>query len=267
MVEAGTSSAPSGLSRRQLNRLLLLGLPGAAALAGRPAWAAAAAAERITRLTVAQLRHAGGWNPRPTALRRLLWELGKRTSVEVEADAAVLDPCDKALFTHPFAMLFLDGALPPLPACAEVALRTYLRFGGTLVVDAVNGGRGSPADLSVRRTFEPLLGAAVAPVPRDHVVYKSFYLLEAATGRVAACPDLDAISLDGRLALLLSHNDLAGAWARSNLGLWEHDVVPGGNQQREMAFRLGVNLLMYALCIDYKEDQVHIPFILKKRRR
>ena len=44
----------------------------------------------------------------------------------------------------------------------------------------------------------------------------------------------------------------------------QHDR--GGERQREMAFRLGINLAMYALCLDYKADQVHVPFILKKRR-
>ena len=69
-----------------------------------------------------------------------------------------------------------------------------------------------------------------------------------------------------RLAVLYSPNDLLGALARDSLGTWEMEVVPGGEGQREKAVRLGVNLAMYALCLDYKEDQVHIPFIMKRRR-
>ena len=103
-------------------------------------------------------------------------------------------------------------------------------------------------------------------VPRDHVLYKSFYLLDGPTGRSVARPDVEGIDIGGRLAVLYSPNDLLGALARDSLGTWEMEVVPGGEGQREKAVRLGVNLAMYALCLDYKEEQVHIPFIMKRRR-
>ena len=66
--------------------------------------------------------------------------------------------------------------------------------------------------------------------------------------------------------MLYCQNDLGGAWARDAFGRWEYEVSPGGARQREMAFRLGINLVMYALCLDYKDDLVHTPFILKRRR-
>jgi len=248
------------LTRRHFNQLLLT---GAGALLARTA----RGEDPINRFTVAQLKHGNGWNPRPTALRRLLWELSKRTSIEVEADARPIDPCDRTLFGLPLAYLAVDGALPPFAPCAQAALRSYLGNGGTLVVDGVNGGRGTPFEHSVRGALADVANGELQPVPRDHVIYKSFYLLDGPAGRSAASPDLDALSVDNRLAIVVSHNDLGGAWARSNLGLWEFEVEPGGAQQRERAFRLGINLVMYALCLDYKEDQVHIPFILKKRRR
>jgi hypothetical protein len=72
--------------------------------------------------------------------------------------------------------------------------------------------------------------------------------------------------MGGRLAVLYSGNDMIGAFARDSLGTWEYEVVPGGELQREKSVRLGVNIAMYALCLDYKEDQVHIPFIMKRRR-
>jgi len=109
-------------------------------------------------------------------------------------------------------------------------------------------------------------GAQLARIPREHVLYKSFYLLDGPTGRVASMPDLEALEMGGRIAVLYSGNDLIGAFARDSLGSWEFEVTPGGERQREQSIRLGVNIAMYAMCLDYKEDQVHIPFIMKRRR-
>ena len=67
-------------------------------------------------------------------------------------------------------------------------------------------------------------------------------------------------SLGNRLAIIRAEHDLAGAWARDNLGNWEHDVTPGGDRQREQAFRLGINIIMYALCLDYKNEEPHRRF-------
>jgi hypothetical protein len=97
------------------------------------------------------------------------------------------------------------------------------------------------------------------------VLFRSFYLLHLPAGRVLALPFLEGVFSEGRAVIIYSQNDLGGAWARDAFGQWEHDVVPGGEMQREQAFRLGVNLAMYALCLDYKTDQVHVPFIMRRR--
>ena len=65
---------------------------------------------------------------------------------------------------------------------------------------------------------------------------------------------------------MYSPNDVLGAWARDNYGNWELEVHSGGTQQREATVRFGVNLAMYALCLDYKEDQVHVEYLLRRRR-
>ena len=85
-------------------------------------------------------------------------------------------------------------------------------------------------------------------------------------GRVSVSTELEAVIHDGRVVVLYSQNDLAGAWAKDPLGQYAFQCYPGGELQREHAFRLGINVAMYALCLDYKTDQVHVPFILKRRR-
>src|SRR5207245_906964 len=69
-----------------------------------------------------------------------------------------------------------------------------------------------------------------------------------------------------RAAILFSTNDLLGALERDRFGTWKFDCEPDGESQREMAFRLATNIMMYATCLDYKADQVHIPFIMNKKR-
>ena len=103
-------------------------------------------------------------------------------------------------------------------------------------------------------------------LPREHVVYKAFYLCDGSEGRVTVERGLDAITVDQRAAVLYAHNDLLGAYARDGAGNHRFVPQPGGERQRQMTFRLGVNIVMYALCLDYKEDQVHVPFIMRRRR-
>jgi len=218
------------------------------------------------RLAIGQIQHGGRWNPRPTALRRLGWELARRTSIETANDAVPVRLDRPGLHRHPMLYLAGDGPIPPLSDPERDALRRHLQYGGFLLVDSADGSDGTGFDASVRRELARVLPAApLQVVPRDHVLYKSFYLLDHQGGRLLVKPWLEAQVLDGRLVVVYSQNDLGGAWARSELGDWEYPCTPGGEAQREVAFRLGVNLAMYALCTDYKDDAVHLPFILKRR--
>jgi hypothetical protein len=234
-----------------------------------------AAAPRLARamgdrdkFQIAQLVYPGGnWQPRPSALRRLLWEIDKRTSIDVKLEPAEVRPSDPELGRYPFLYLAGDRAFTAFPDEDVSRLARLLQAGGFLVIDGADGRPGGGFDQSVRalvaRIFpkEPL-----ARLADDDVIFKSFYLLHAPAGRVMAVPYLEAVQHDARTALVYCQNDLGGAWARDNFGQWEHEVVPGGDSQREHAYRLGVNLAMYATCLDYKTDQVHVPFILRRRR-
>lgn len=227
---------------------------------------AARPAPDASRLIVGQLQHRGRWNPRPSALRRLHWELAQRTSIETGSDAVPVNAARPGL--HRFPMLYLagDGALPPFTEHELSALRRHLQYGGFLLVDAADGSNGGGFDGSVRRELSRLLPASpLRRIAPEHVIYKSFYLLDRQGGRLAVKSWLEGQVLDGRLAVVYSQNDLGGAWARGPLGDWEYSCVPGGEPQRETAFRLGVNMAMYALCLDYKDDSVHLPFIIRRR--
>jgi len=216
---------------------------------------------------VAVLNYPGGQpDPRPNALRRLLFEVEKQTSIRVNATPILINPVSAELFQYPFLMWMGDQRFPPLSNEAILQLRRYIQAGGFIVVDSAEGVVDGPFMNSVKREFERILpGKSLARVPKDHVIYKSFFLLERPVGRLAVDDHLLGIFDDDRVAVVFTNNDVAGAWSRDNFGNWTYPVTPGGDTQRTFALRLGINLVMYALCINYKADQVHVPFILKRR--
>jgi hypothetical protein len=216
-----------------------------------------------------QLQLGAAWNPRPTALRRMAWEIEKRTSIDVDLESVPTTLKSDTLHELPFLYLAGDREFG-VPAVAEVeALRRYLTFGGFLLIDSSDGTADGVFDQSVRKLVDavfPRPATGLELIAPDHVIYKSFYLLDRPAGRVAVSGACEGVTRDGRLVAVYVQNDLGGAWARDSFGNWEFTCEPGGEKQREQAFRLGVNLVMYALCLDYKTDQVHVPFIMRRRR-
>ena len=250
---------------RTLSRRAFLAA-AAAATAGAALPRRAHALRDTSLLAIGHVQHGGRWNPRPTALRRLGWEIARRTSIETAHDAVPVRLDRPGLHRHPMLYLSGEGAFPPFSEAERAALRRHLQYGGFLLVDAADGSDGSGFDAAVRRELARVLPASpLRPIARDHVLFKSFYLLDRQGGRVLTKPWVEGQLHDGRLAVAYTQNDLAGAWARSELGDWEYPCTPGGEAQREVAFRTGVNVAMYALCTDYKDDAVHLPFILKRR--
>ncbi len=240
---------------------------GAGMILGRPRGARAIGPG--SRFRFGQLVLARDQPPRPAALRRLLWELDKRTSIEVDLESPLVTLDSPRL--HETPVLYLAGDREfALPSPAAVgALRRFLAFGGFLLVDSAEGSTDGAFDKSVRALVDvlyPRPAAGLELVPADHVVYKSFYLLDRPLGRLALSPVMEGVTRGGRLVIAYVQNDLGGAWVRDNLGNYELACLPGGERQRELAFRMGVNLAMYALCLDYKTDQVHVPFIMRRRR-
>lgn len=262
-------TAPSPNDQRGLTRRGLLGGAAVAALASlaapRSSWAIGAS----SKFRFGQLALGSSWNPRPNALRRLAWELQKRSSVEVELEASKVTLTSDKLHETPFLYFAGDRAFDLPPTAAIEALRRYLTFGGFLLIDSAEGSTDGAFDQSVRKLLEavfPRPGKNLEIIPPDHVAFKSFYLLDRPLGRLAISPALEGIIRDDRLVAGYVANDLGGAWARDDFGNFDFPCEPGGEQQRELAFRFGVNLAMYALCLDYKTDQVHVPFIMKRRR-
>jgi hypothetical protein len=259
----GSGSTPCGknlVSRRQF----LSGALGAAVLG----WSGVARAlGDLSKLRFLRLHLPDLPDTRPTALRRLAWELERRTSLVTIPDPIELPIASPEIFRYPLCLLSGDRAFAMPSPSDIVRLRRYLTFGGCLWIDSAEGRAGGSFDESVRRLLALVLpGDLPRPVPDDHVLWRSFYILHDAPGRLLVAARLEGIERDRRLAVIYTQNDLCGAMARDGFGRWDHSVVPGGEEQRERCFRFGVNLVMYAFCLDYKTEQAHIDFIMRTRR-
>jgi hypothetical protein len=259
----GGRTVKDRLSRR---RFLQAALAGALTLPG-----AARAIGPGSNLRIGDLTLGGVGGSRRGGLAQLGTYIRSRTSIEVDREnPQPAQAGTERLFETPMLWLSADRRFG-MPSTRELAsLRRHLTFGGFLVIDSAEGRAGGEVDASVRRLVAELFPAphpGLVPVDPDHVIYKSFYLLRTVAGRLAVADRLEQVVLGGRTAIVYSQNDLGGAWMKDELSNWMYQTLhPGGEMQREHAFRLGVNLVMYALCLDYKTDQVHIPFILKRRR-
>lgn len=229
--------------------------------------AANVSAPSRVRLAMLQLRGMAD-EPGSRSVPSLLAAVQRRTAVEPDpSEAPRIGPTDPAIFDHPLLVLSGGAAFAPLTDAEVDMLRSYLSSGGMIFADDRSGLADSAFAGSVRRELSRVLGGrSFEPLPHDHACYRSYYLLDRAWGRTSVSDDLEGIITGGRAAVLLSANDLLGACERDSLGEWAKPVEPGGSRQREMAIRLGVNVVLYALTLDYKEDLVHLPLILERKR-
>ena len=271
---------------KKFDRRRALGLLASTPLA---AWAAAARAQTPAPLPVprqqlgmyqpevperpsfffTQLEYGEGlsWNPYPTAARSLMEILVQRTSVAASPDRVDLRATDPKLFTQPFLYWTGTRDFPPLSQPEIERLRLYLESGGFMLVDDTISAPGVGFDRAFSREFARLFpGKALERLPQDHTVFISYYLIDRIGGRTANRPYISGYNVGDRTAIIYSGNDLGGAWARDRNGQFLNPTDPGGEMQREQAIRLGINIILYALCLDYKKDLIHTPFISERRR-
>lgn len=209
--------------------------------------------------------------------------LKTRTAYEPEDPVGVdIDRDDLSFF--PLLYWPMDPREKDLSPRALSKIADYMRSGGTILFDTrdqtLGGVRGaqSPGELTLRRLAAKLDLPPLEPVPSDHVLTKSFYLLQDFPGRweggkvwVQSLPPPDpdrgpepARGGDDVSPVIIGGNDWAAAWAVDDKGRPLADVTPGGDQQREMAIRFGINVVMYALTGNYKTDTVHASALLER---
>jgi hypothetical protein len=207
--------------------------------------------------------------------------LAARTAIEPGDPMGVNVDTDELVF---FPLLYwpVRPEAEPLSDATLAKIDAYMKQGGMVVFDTKDyqmpfGGSAAGQSTALTNLLGRLDIPRLEPVPEDHVLTKSFYLMRGFPGRwdggtlwVEAQSAEEngetrrALKSDGVSSILITSNDFAGAWALDASNRPMFAAVPGGEVQREMAFRSGVNIVMYALTGNYKADQVHVPALLER---
>lgn len=265
--------------------LAVLAMPASRAVADEAADQFAVEAVSQTRLAYVETGNDAIDAVSAAGLYGLTQVLADRTALE-PGDPIAIDPGRDELAFYPLLYWPIDpdGALPTSATMARID--AYMRQGGSVIFDtrdqlerstSFGSFSGTPAADRLREMLANLDIPPLEPVPADHVLTKAFYLLNAFPGRYAggslwveamgddtARTDRPAQAGDGVSSILITENDLAAAWAMNESGDLLYPTVPSDPLQREMAFRTGVNIVMYTLTGNYKADQVHVPALLER---
>jgi hypothetical protein len=216
-------------------------------------------------------------------LASLSTTLATRTSLS-PGEPVGIDPGKDELAFYPLLYWPIVATNPQPSQHAIEKIAAYMHQGGTIVFDTRDAlsvmptGEPSPATAWLRQLLAGVDVPELEPVPADHVVTKTFYLLDNFVGRyesgqtwIEALPppigdnqQRPARAGDGVSPIVLTSNDLAGGWAGDEYGEALYPLVPGDPRQHEMALRGGVNLVMYTLTGNYKADQVHVRDLLER---
>lgn len=209
--------------------------------------------------------------------------LAARTAVEPGEPIGV-DPARDELAFFPLIYWPVLRDAEGLPDAVLARVDAYMKQGGMIIFDtreSQSPGFGLTARGTIDTPLSRLLGKLDIPplqkIPDDHVLTKAFYLVQSFPGRWNAgdlwvearsesvqSGERRPVKADGVSSIIVTSNDFAGAWALNDVDRPMFACVPGGEDQREMSFRSGVNLVMYALTGNYKADQVHVPALLER---
>jgi hypothetical protein len=245
--------------------LALLAAPGAQALESNPNPALA------TRLGYIATGDAQLDAVSRAGLEGLSEYVNRRTAATlVEPDS--VEPGKTDLSFYPLLYWPISADAQPLSSEQAAALNDYMSRGGIVLVDTRDSGSGAGfapgTGSALQRVAQGLLIPQLAPLTTEHVLARAFYLLQDFPGRytgesVWVQRDQDRTN-DSVSPVIIGGNDWAAAWAVDENGRNPYAVIPGGARQRTLAYRFGVNLVMYALTGNYKGDQVHVPAILQR---
>jgi hypothetical protein len=263
---------------------LLSAFPGSRALADEAADTFALAALDKTHLAYVVTGDAATDATSRAGLHGLSAVLADRTALE-PGEPIGIDPAKDELAFFPLIYWPIVASQPAPSEATMARIDAYMRQGGSVIFDtrdqldravAPDGGANTPAALRLKQMLANLDLPPLEPVPADHVLTKAFYLLNDFPGRYSGGSlwveasdaqeksDRPVQAGDGVSTILITENDFAAAWATDKSGAFIFPTVPAEPRQRELAYRAGINIVMYVMTGNYKADQVHVPALLER---
>ena len=280
----GLVSRPAAILLAGLALGALVGAPvPAQAQTAAPARGSAFDSALATRLAYVITGDEAADTASRAGLTGLTQMLASRTALE-PGDPIGIDPGKDELAFYPLIYWPIVAGRPQPGEAAIRRIDAFMRNGGTVIFDtrdaltARPGGPPTPEAAYLRKMLATLEVPELEPVPADHVLTKAFYLVDTFPGRYATgqtwvetlppagegSERRPARAGDGVSPLVITSNDLAAAWAVGKRGEPLYPIVGGDQRQREMAFRGGINFVIYTLTGNYKADQVHVPALLER---
>jgi hypothetical protein len=226
------------------------------------------AAPQKDRFVYTQLKYDGDWDPYPYVHQDIFSLLTLTTSIKVVPDRRVITLKDDALFSSPFLVMLNNGKFTGFSDTERKTLVRYITNGGILVIEDSTAYKQSEFDKKIKVEMDKMFpDKRFTKLPKEHPIFRSFYLLRSIAGRKLTNNYLEGLDIDNRGAVIYSQNDVFGAWLRDKFGNYFLECIPGGENQRFEAQKLTLNIIIYSLTGTYKSDYVHKPFIEDKLRR
>ena len=210
-------------------------------------------------------------NTSRAGLEGLAFITNSRTAADMGKPIAI-DPATDELSYYPMIYWPITEDAPVIEPTTAIKLNRYLKNGGTIFFDTRDSSGGGVGADRLEEIARHLDVPPMTAIPSDHVLTKAYYLLREFPGRWTggrvwvqrSTSQAAERANDGVSSIIVGGHDWAGAWAMDEARKPLYPVVPGGERQREMAYRFGINLMMYVLTGNYKADQVHLPAILER---
>jgi hypothetical protein len=198
------------------------------------------------QLVVAQIMHAGDWDPTPHGLPNLLKFIDGNSTLNVQFKRQTVTLDDVDIAKQP--LLYMTGLREfKLNEKQTKRLGDYLNAGGTLLAESAMGSE--QFELSFKMMVQAALpGSKFEDLPADHPVYSNVFKLQQVhyTPLVASVqpnlrqPYIQAVVKDGVPQVIWSHFSLSNGW--------EQLPNPYAKAYEDTdALKLGTNILVYAL--------------------
>jgi hypothetical protein len=189
---------------------------------------------------LAVLKYSGGgdYYVNPTALPNLIRFCNQNLATTISKDVPYVEVGSPDLFLYPFVHMTGHGNVVFSSTEAE-NLRTYLLGGGFLHIDD-NYGMDEFIRVELKKVFP---NNELVELPYDHEIFHQKYDfngLPKIHEHDGKRPQAFGIILNGRLVCLYTYEtDLSDGWENQ-------EVHNDSNEKRDLALRMGANILMYA---------------------